>query len=100
MHFPKILRSGSFFKKMVPSGIASTVTGRPSRSAMSSESPQKTPHNSGSADAVTSIETTGLIGANLRVSSVRTKQISVHAPFLMVSLLTVSDLARESRIRS
>ena len=37
MHFPKILRSGSFLKKMVPSGIASTVTGRTSRSAMTTE---------------------------------------------------------------
>lgn len=35
-HFPKILRSGSFLKKMVPSGIVSIVTGRPSRSAMTS----------------------------------------------------------------
>ena len=53
--------TGSFLKKIVPSGIASTVTGSPSRRLITSESPQKTAQVSGSADAVTSIETTGFI---------------------------------------
>ena len=66
---------------MMPSGIALTVTGRPSGSAMISESPAKTAHNSGRADAVTSLETAGLISAYLIVSTVRTQQISVHSPF-------------------
>jgi hypothetical protein len=33
-----------------------------------------------------------LIFSHLSVSSVRTKQISMHSPFLMVSSLTVSNL--------
>src|SRR5665647_759243 len=68
-YFPEILMTGSWGKKIVPSGIASTVMGRLSRSVITSGNPQNTAQVSGSADAVTSIQTSGLIASLLSVSS-------------------------------